>query len=505
MSPGRILSAMGVAVLLLLHTRPCPGEDSNRWPQFRGPNGSGVAAGDHSYPDTLTSANQVWKVATPPGVSSPCVWEDRLFVTGHVPGTKTLITICLDRSTGATLWRQELAVDEVEKVHEVSCPANATPATDGQRVYVYFASFGLAAYDMAGNDVWRKPLPLRSTRFGSGTSPVVMGGRVILNRDHGGLNLFSKDGGSQILAVDAATGETAWQTSRGPSFVHYSSPVEWSGGGHPQVLLAGTGQLTAYDLATGEPAWWVDTLPPQVPATPVIAGDRVYLTGTGMFGDEETLVALPGYGDMLKNYDRDGDDRLTYEEIKDVVVVDRRASGGAGNSPVSLFGGRMDGDKSGEIDESEWTRFVDQGLSILKNMKPKVMAVKLGGAGDVSDSHVAWQDDKGATEVPSPLAYKDRLYLVRNGGIVHCRDLADGREVYKGRLGSAGGYYASPVAADGKIYFCSDAGVLTVIGAGDELVVLARNDLGDRIMATPAVAGGIVYVRTDHHLAAYGG
>ena len=110
----------------------------------------------------------------------------------------------------------------------------------------------------------------------------------------------------------------------------------------------------------------------------------------------------------------------------------------------------------------------------------------------------------GGLRERSVVIYEGRLYVVRNGGIVHCRDPRDGSQFFRGRLGSIGGYYASPVAGDGKIYFASDRGIITVIASGDTLEVLARNDLEERIMATPALVAGSIYVRTAAHLYAFG-
>ena len=114
-------------------------------------------------------------------------------------------------------------------------------------------------------------------------------------------------------------------------------------------------------------------------------------------------------------------------------------------------------------------------------------------------------DDDLVAEVPSLLIYADRMFLVRNGDIVHCRNLETGKDIYRGRLGAIGGYYASPVAAGGNVYFASDRGAVTVISAdAPQLKVLARNELGEPIMATPALVDGVIYIRTDSHLFAFG-
>src|SRR5262245_46891423 len=131
--------------------------------------------------------------------------------------------------------------------------------------------------------------------------------------------------------------------------------------------------------------------------------------------------------------------------------------------------------------------------TFMASSKPGVFAIRLGGTGKVSEMQTAWKITRGVAEVPSPLVYQGRLYLLRNGGIVHCRDAGDGREIFTARLGASGGYYASPVAGDGKIYVASDQGVVTILKASDELNVLGQTNLDERIMATPALVNSTLY------------
>ena len=117
---------------------------------------------------------------------------------------------------------------------------------------------------------------------------------------------------------------------------------------------------------------------------------------------------------------------------------------------------------------------------------------------------MAWRQTRGLPYVPSALHYRGRIYMVKNGGIATCYDARTGRQVFQGRLGATGGYHASPVAADGRIYAASRRGVVTVFAAADELQVLARNELGEAIVATPALVDGRIYVRTEKHLYSFG-
>ena len=132
-----------------------------------------------------------------------------------------------------------------------------------------------------------------------------------------------------------------------------------------------------------------------------------------------------------------------------------------------------------------------------------LLAVRRGGSGDVTATHVAWSEKTAIPEVPTPLAYQNRIYLVRNGGILTCLDAATGTLVYRARVGAPGPYFSSPVAANGRVIVASGDGVISVLGTGDHLEVLGTNDLGDQIFATPAVVGGVLYVRTASTLFAF--
>lgn len=107
-------------------------------------------------------------------------------------------------------------------------------------------------------------------------------------------------------------------------------------------------------------------------------------------------------------------------------------------------------------------------------------------------------------EVPAPLLYKGRVYTVTYGGVVSCLEAGNGKVIFRARLGASGAYFSSPVAAAGRIYFASEEGVVSVIGVGDTLEVLAKNDLEEPIFATPAIVESVIYVRTVGHVYAFG-
>jgi outer membrane protein assembly factor BamB len=166
------------------------------------------------------------------------------------------------------------------------------------------------------------------------------------------------------------------------------------------------------------------------------------------------------------------------------------------------FFDNQDANKDGKITRDEWdalAKFVAEG-------KNSAFALKAGGSGDITSSHVVWKKTKGLPWVTSAILYRGQYVMVKDGGIVTSYDAKTGEQVYQERLAAAGQYYASPVAANGHIYFTSlQDGTVTVLEAGREKPeVLATNSkLGERTAATPAIAGDVLFIRTAKHLYAF--
>src|SRR5258708_2196850 len=147
----RNLPMWSLTAMLCLAGSQVLGEDVKdsqaRWPQFRGPGAQGIGRDGLRLPAQFgTSKNVVWKIALPPGHSSPCVWDDHIYVTGFAKKARKLETICLDRARGKVLWRQTAAMGKIQNVHPLNTPAPSTPASDGQQDYASFASSGFTVY-----------------------------------------------------------------------------------------------------------------------------------------------------------------------------------------------------------------------------------------------------------------------------------------------------------------------------------------------------------------------
>jgi outer membrane protein assembly factor BamB len=242
------------------------------WPQFRGPNSSGLGKGNPPV-QFGPEKNVRWKTALKSGLSSPVVWNKRIFLTEFDREKKSLATVCIDRGTGKVLWRRIITPEAIEKVHQVSSPAGSTPVTDGERVYVYFGSYGLLCYDMEGNLKWEIRQPNAENPYGASSSPIIAGEFLILN--HQGKEAY-------LLAVNRRDGKTAWKTDRSLLQYGWSTPVYWQHDGIDEIVVLGgdfkPGQrLMAYNLSDGAERWWIGDLPPCGKSTPVIGGGLLYM------------------------------------------------------------------------------------------------------------------------------------------------------------------------------------------------------------------------------------
>ena len=486
------------AVLLLnvvLAAPPAVGQDGPvRWDRFRGPNGSGVAAADKPPIEFGPSRNLLWKTPVSPGHSSPIIWEDHVFLTAVDEGG--LAVIALRRRDGSQRWRRTVDA-AIEKVHAFSNAAASTAATDGQRVYAYFGSFGVLAYDFEGQEAWRRPLATPPTQYGTATSPIVADGKVILQRD-------GNDGQSELLALDARTGAVAWRTARTLLRESWSTPSVWSHEGEQEIVTMGTNRVVAYSPRTGEERWWVAGLT-LAPITLPVAGAGLLFASSTFAGSPADPLELPRWDVLVASHDANQDGKLSLSEapLDSGVQLRKEVPKETPGSylPMPTLLGLVDGNQDGVVTQEEWQATLD----FLRANEDSLMAMRPGGAGDSTKSHVVWKAKGGLPEMPSPLFLDGRLYLVRDGGLLTVYSAGDGTLLLdRRRLGVLGQYVASPVAADGRIYAASHTGIVVVFRAGDTLDVLARNDLGEEISATPAIADHKLYIRTDNHLWAFG-
>jgi outer membrane protein assembly factor BamB len=469
--------------------------NSNFPSQFRGENCSGIASPDAAPPINL-NGNLAWKTEIASGISSPCIRGDKIFLTGSNPADNALITYCIDRETGKILWDRAVFPDSLENIHAVGSQAASTPTTDGKQVYVYFGSYGLLSYDMEGNLIWKKRMPVVQSMYGSCASPIIAEGKLIVYRKE-------KDG-STLYAYNPETGESVWKTKlRLPPELEkdynqsHSTPVVWNN----HVIIHQMMGLTAVNIEDGSERWTTGVISSGT-STPLIVKDILYVNGFINFGESRLHDKFPEFHVMLSQYDINRDNLLQFDEIPEDKALFRRPGLDLPYQYDTLFTWKMaarnfDSDKNGIMDQSEWNQmkefwskwFLDHGVVAvnLKSDKPEII----------------WKENEYVAEVPSLLCSGNQVYMITNGGIMTCMDSETGEVIFREKIGAPGAYLASPLLANGHLYFASYNGIITVVKPGASLNIISRCNLKEKIAASPVAVGKTLYLRTSGGLYAF--
>ncbi len=475
------------------------------WPQFRGPNGSGVSVST-GLPEVFgPEKNVVWKTPLPPGHSSPVLTRDRVFVTAYADetalgdqqsavgarvsaGVKShkLLVICLDRQTGKLLWQREVPQTREGRLQNVNNPASPSPVTDGANVYVFFQEFGLVSYDGAGKERWRLPLGPFNMFYGFGASPILVDDKIILPVDQDSPS-------SYLIAVDKTSGRVRWKVERPAVISGYSTPIIYQPKQGPkQVVIPESFQLSAYSVADGKRVWWVRGLACEMKSIASSDGEYVYINGWGFPQNQpgEQIGTIP-LEEALKRYDKNNDKLIEKSEVTGAEKMDKML-----RAAFEAF----DMDRDEKLNAKDWEVF--RGMMASEN---GLLAIRLGGQGDQTANAIRWRYQRPVPQVPSTLLYKGVLYMINDSGIMLSFDPATGGVIKQGRLqGAIDKYFASPVAADGKVFLVGQGGQVSVLKAAGEWEVLAVNELDDEVFATPAIADGRVYIRTRSALYSFG-
>lgn len=479
-------------LLLMLDAIVAQGAD---WPQFRGPNGSGVAVA-HSLPKVMApDQNVLWQIDTPRGHSSPVVVGDRIILTGVeggerkqvVPGRVIdpggkLVTLCLNRDTGKLLWRQEVPRPRVEIYQPTNSPASPSPASDGVRVVVFFGDFGLISYDVkSGKEEWRLPLGPFNNANGHGSSPILVDGLVVL--------LCDQDSDSYLLAVDQKTGKVRWRVARPESTRSYSTPAVFrpSKGGPHELIVPGAFNLSSYAVATGEKLWWIRGMSWQPKSSPLVDGEMIYAHWFESGGENESATVTITFAEALEKYDANHDGKIAKDEVDERM---RRSWDD------------LDLDHDGFLDARDWEFYAARRAS-----RNALLAIRHGARGDLTDSKsIVWRIQKFLPNVPSPLLLNGVIYLIKDGGILSAIDAKTGAMLKQGRLtGALDTYYASPVTDGSRIYLMSQTGKFSIVRAGGpDWELESVSDFAEESFGTSAIAGDRLYLRTKTKLYAFG-
>jgi len=322
--------------------------------------------------------------------------------------TYKVMALALD--TGAVRWEHVAYEGPVyDGRHKRGSYASPTPVTDGTRVFAYFGSEGVFAYDFSGKLLWTVDIgDIKTLGMGTASSPVLYRDLVILQCD--------EDNGdaSFITALDAKTGRTVWKTKR-PTSVTWTTPALVPVGASEELVAAGMEFIIGYDPATGKELWRTKGLESNTIATPLV--------GHGL------VIVSAGY-------------------------------------PTK-----------------------------------KVIAIRPGGRGDVTATHVAWTYEKGTSYIPSPILYGDCVYLISDAGLLTCLDAKTGAVKYEGgRPPVPAKFVASPVAFGGNLFLTSTDGDTFVVKAGPVHEVVRTNELDEPVYASLAPAQGRLLIRGQSHL-----
>jgi outer membrane protein assembly factor BamB len=437
----RISLALTVSLLAIAIVSSYVGTVSaGNWPQWRGPDGSGISSEKNLPEEWSDKKNIKWKTPIEGRAhSSPIVWGNRIFLTTAiegdvVPGAKavkhmdgdkeyvhpdsvgankkhTFKVIALDRATGKQVWNVTAwEGTPFDDRHRKSSYAASTPTTDGKYVFAYFGTEGIYAYDFNGKLAWKSQLgKISAAGMGVSTSPILFQNLVIVQCDE------ENGTASFIVALDKKNGKEVWRTPRKVQ-ISWSTPLLIKTSKRMELIASGTEAIVSYDPATGKELWRHKGLESNAVPSPVAGNDLVFL--------------VSGY-------------------------------------PTKI-----------------------------------AMAIRLGLDGDLTGTaNVPWKYSKGTAYVPSPIVYGDYLYLTTDRGILTCLDTKTGEVKYEGgRTPIPATFTASPVAFEGKILMTSEDGDTFVIKAGPKHEILATNSVGEPVYASPAIADGKIFIRGEKNL-----
>jgi outer membrane protein assembly factor BamB len=421
---------------------------AENWPHWRGPSTSGVSL-ETGLPSTWSATDGIaWKASIRGlGVSSPIVWGDRVFVTSQVG------------SSGARQGPRLAQGADASSAGERSLGgAIAAASADG-------VTFLVTAFSRTtGERVWEA-----ATRA-TGTLPSVHDKHNLASPSPvtDGERVYAWFGSGQLVALDM-TGKLVWSKHLGTDYTpfeinwgHASSPTVHDG----QLFLIcyhdRASYLLSLDARTGAVRWKRDQpagvtsySTPMVVSTGASAAEVVVNSSAGVAGHSAAT------GELLWRYDEANRFPVPMPTVHDGIIYTSR---GYRSSPF--------------------------------------MAIRPGGRGDIANSHVVWRVASGAPYISSIVHYQGLIYMVGDVGVLTVTDATNGERVHQERIG--GVYSASPVAGDGKVYLLSEDGETIVLAAGRTPTVLARNRLDARQLASPAISGGRLFIRSDDVLYAIG-
>jgi outer membrane protein assembly factor BamB len=411
------------------------------WPQWRGPNSNGSAAGAHDLAEKWTQTeNVLWRTKLPSwSAATPIVWADVLFVTsaeeGFVPMVRQassprssndpmpdkIFLLAISRKDGSVRWQRQ--IDTGNRVYQKQNSASPSPITDGKFVWIMTGNGKLTCFTIDGKEIWKRDIQAEYGAFGLNhgyaSTPLLHGNRLYVQVLHG----MKTDAPSYVFAVDKSTGKTLWKVERPTDAIsespdNYGTPQIAAVDGKPQLIISGADYVTGHDLDSGKELW-----------------------------------RIGGFNPTNNPYNR---------TIASSVVI-------GGNVFTPSTRGRP------------------------------FIAFRAGGSGNITGKNELWKNDLGA-DVPTPATDGKYIYVLRDNGALNCLEAATGKVVYEGQRVELGTYSSSPLLADGKIYCVNEEGTTTVVKSGPAFEILGVNKLDSRTLASPVAVDNQIFIRTSDHL-----
>ncbi|MCM3880324.1 MAG: PQQ-binding-like beta-propeller repeat protein [Vicinamibacterales bacterium] len=418
------------------------------WPSFRGDASAGNGDGQRAITewDAATGKNIKWKTPIPGiATSSPIVWGNRVFTTTAVSGAG-------DNSFRTGLYGDVKPVDDLSP-HE-------------WKIYCLDKATGKVLWERSA--VKGAPQTKRHPKSSQASStPVTDGRRVIAVFGPAGVMIAWDYSGRELWRVNLGTLDSGWFFDPAFQWGHSSSPIIYRNSVILQADVQKGAFVAAWDVATGKPLWKTER------------ADEISTWGTPTIARTvDGRDVLVTNGTKIRGYDPSSGKQLWTLGPNSEITIGTPV---AGNGLVYVTGG-------------------------YPPVRP-IYAVRPGAEGDIllqkgqeSNQSIAWSNLTEGTYIPTPLLYDGYLFTLNNNGVISAYDAQTGKRAFRGRVGEGGAFSSSPVGADGRLYIASEDGEVYVISATPDLKQLAKNDMKEVIMATPAISDGLIVLRTMGHL-----
>ena len=418
------------------------------WPSFRGDASSGNGDGQRAITDWDAASGKNIKWKTPiPGIatSSPIVWGNRVFAT-------TAVSSAGNNSIKTGLYGDVKPVDDLSP-HEwkLYCLDKAT----GKILWERTAAMGA-------------PRTKRHTKSSQASStPVTDGRRVIAVFGSAGAMIAWDYSGKELWRANLGTLDSGWFFDPAFQWGHSSSPIIYRNAVILQADVQKGSYIAAWDVATGKPLWRTER------------ADEISTWGTPTIArTADGRDVLVTNGTKIRGYDPTSGKQLWTLGPNSEITIGTPV---AGNGLVYVTGG-------------------------YPPVRP-IYAIRPGAEGDISlqkgqesNQSIAWSNMTEGTYIPTPLLYDGYLFTLNINGVLSAYDPQTGKRAFRGRVGTGGAFSASPVGADGKLYIASEDGEVYVISATPDMKQIAKNDMNEVVMATPAISDGLIVIRTMGHL-----